>query len=116
MNSLLRKLVPTLCLSLLLAAAALTAGCAVGKVPEFARNGVVNSHVRDTLFVNLPQFENEWVKVSIRTTQVDYVARERVENGRAWFLIGSLPTGEYTVWIDFAGYSFPQHIWHEVTY
>ena len=91
-------------------------GCAV-TLPDFAKdNAAVNNPVRDTLFVNLRDYEDEWVSVRIKSNDTDYMGREQVTDGRAWFDIRRLATGYYTVWIEVADLRFPQHIWHERAY
>ncbi len=99
-----------------LAACLATTSCRTPATPEFAKAGIVNSPARDTLFVNLKDFDDEWVNIYIRSNDVNYKGREQVVNGKAWFNIGHLPTGYYTVWIEFGPYYFSQHFWHTVTY
>ncbi len=99
-----------------LAACLATAGCRTPAIPEFAKDGIVNSPVRDTLFISLKGFDDEWVNIYIRSCNVNYKGHEQVVNGKAWFNIGHLPTGNYTVWIEFGPYYFPQHFRHTVTY
>lgn len=92
------------------------AGCRAVETPQFAKAGIVNNPVRDTLYIYLPDFEDEWVNISIQSNNVNYSGREQVVNGKAWFNIGHLPSGNYTAWIDFGPYRFAQHIRHTVTY
>ena len=88
--------------------------CSV-ELPAFARNnGCVNSPVMDTLFVTLPkEYEDQWVRVHIKSNDTDFVGREQLRDSRVWFDIRHLTTGPYTVWIEVLNLSFPQHIWHE---
>ena len=102
---------------LLAGAVCLTTGsCRSVELPEFAEAGIVNNPVNDTLFIYLKDFEDAWVNIHIHDCQVNYAGHEQVTNGKVWFRIGHLPTGYYTVWIEFGEYRFTQRIWHNLTY
>ena len=90
--------------------------CKTVDTPPFARNGIVNNPVRDTLFIHLKNFEDEWVNVRIKTNDTEFTGRDQVTNGQVFFDIRHLPTGSYIVWIEFGSYYFPQHFWHERSY
>lgn len=91
--------------------------CHTAELPAFARNNAcVNNPVRDTLFITLRDYEDQWVNVRIKSNDTDFTGRDQVTNGRVWFDIGRLPTGYYTVRIEVLDLSFIQHIWHERTF
>ncbi|MDD4760322.1 MAG: hypothetical protein WCR53_03810 [Bacteroidaceae bacterium] len=91
--------------------------CHTAEMPAFARNNAcVNNPVRDTLFITLRDYEDQWVNVRIKSNDTDFVGRDQVRNGRVWFDIRRLPTAYYTVQIEVMDLSFLQHIWHERTF
>lgn len=103
-------------IAIMIAVGLTASGCHTVETPQFAKAGIVNNPVRDTLYIYLKDFEDEWVNIRIQSNNVDYSGRDQVVNGKAWFDIGHLPTGNYTVWIEFGQYRFTQHIRHTVTY